>query len=136
MQRILDYFNHFGNRARFALDSLLTLLQNKDIFVVLVILLVAFASFGLGRLSKITELKEPITIEETGQEAAAVTVQKQNHQVNAEQGKYVASKNGTKYYLPWCGGVDRILEANKVWFATKEEAETRGLTPAANCSGI
>ena len=51
-------------------------------------------------------------------------------------GQYVASKNGERYYLPWCGGVSRINEENKVWFASKAEAEAAGYTPAANCKGI
>jgi hypothetical protein len=49
---------------------------------------------------------------------------------------YVASKSGTKYYLPTCSGVGRIKEENKVWYATKADAEAAGLTPAANCPGI
>lgn len=49
---------------------------------------------------------------------------------------YVASKSGTKYYLPNCSGVARIKEANRVWYATKEEAEVVGLTPAAACPGL
>lgn len=49
---------------------------------------------------------------------------------------YVASKSGSKYYLPTCSGVGRIKEENKVWYATKADAEASGLTPAANCPGI
>jgi len=112
---------------------------NKDIFIVLVIILVAFGSFGLGRLSKIEESREPIRIENLSQEGMAVASQANPQaigQVSAEKGKYVASKNGTKYYLPWCSGVGKISEANKIWFQTKEEAAARGLTPAANCPGI
>lgn len=51
-------------------------------------------------------------------------------------GQYVASKNGTKYYLPTCGTAKRINDDNKVWFDTKEEAEAAGFTPAANCPGL
>jgi hypothetical protein len=51
-------------------------------------------------------------------------------------GQYVASKTGTKYYLPWCGTAKRIKDDNKVWFATKAEAEAAGYTPAKNCKGI
>lgn len=54
---------------------------------------------------------------------------------NAE-GTYVASKNGTKYHLPWCGSAKQIKEENKIWFKTKAEAEGAGYTPAANCKGI
>ncbi len=139
MRKILNYFREKINVARNTLMDGLNMLQNKDVFIALIIILVAFASFGLGRLSKIEEGKDPIVVEETGRETfagVAVIAQKQSGKASTEQGKYVASKNGTKYYLPWCGGVDRINEANKVWFETKEEAEARGLQPAANCPGI
>ncbi len=49
---------------------------------------------------------------------------------------FVASKTGTKYYLPTCSGAGRIKEENKVWYATKEDAEASGLSPAANCKGL
>ena len=45
----------------------------------------------------------------------------------------VASKNGTKYYFPWCGGLSRISPQNKVTFASSKEAEQAGYTIAANC---
>lgn len=54
----------------------------------------------------------------------------------ASGGQYVASKTGTKYYLPWCGTAKRIKEENKVWFASKAEAEAAGYEPAKNCKGI
>jgi hypothetical protein len=56
--------------------------------------------------------------------------------VSREEGAYVASKKGTKYHLPWCGGAKSINEENKIWFRTKEEAEAAGYAPAANCKGI
>jgi hypothetical protein len=49
---------------------------------------------------------------------------------------YLASKSGTKYYLPTCAGAKRIKDENRVWFATVEEAKAKGLTPAANCPGL
>lgn len=53
-----------------------------------------------------------------------------------EGGQYVASKNGEAYYLPWCSGANRIKEENKIWFASKEEAEGRGYRPAKTCKGM
>ena len=49
---------------------------------------------------------------------------------------YVASKSGSKYYLPSCSGVGRIREENKVWFVTVEDAVSAGYTPASNCPGL
>ncbi len=54
----------------------------------------------------------------------------------ATEGQVLASKNGTKYYLPWCAGADRIPDANKVWFASSDAAAEAGYTPAANCAGL
>lgn len=126
-------------------------LQNREFLTAAIIILIGTASFGLGRLSVYEERKVPITIEypnEDGREegsaaspssAVKSAASKQTAAVGMAEpisGGYVASKNGTKYYLPWCGGVSRIKEENKVWFATKEEAEKAGYTPAANCKGI
>jgi hypothetical protein len=51
-------------------------------------------------------------------------------------GKLVASKNGTKYYFPWCAAASKIAEGNKVWFNSEAEARAKGLQPAANCKGL
>lgn len=69
---------------------------------------------------------------ETGDQAAALSAPV----TNAVQGAYVASKKSDKYHLPWCSGAKRIAEENKIWFATKEEAEKAGFEPAGNCPGI
>ncbi len=102
--------------------------QKDDIFVILLIIFISFASFGLGRLSKIDENKTPLHINNS----ALISESVQNN----IKGEYVASKTGSKYHLPWCSGAQRISEKNKIWFVSKEEAESRGYTPAKNCKGI
>ena len=52
------------------------------------------------------------------------------------EGTYVASKSGTKYYLPSCASAKRIKDENKVWFATEAAAAAAGYAPAANCEGL
>lgn len=49
---------------------------------------------------------------------------------------YVASKNSTKFHLPWCSGAKRISEENKVIYKSREEALAAGVKPAANCPGL
>jgi hypothetical protein len=49
---------------------------------------------------------------------------------------YVASKSGTKYHLSTCSGAKLIKEENKLFFATKDEAESAGYSKAANCPGL
>ena len=49
---------------------------------------------------------------------------------------YVGSKNGEVYHFPWCSGAQRMKEANKIFFSSREEAEKAGYRPAANCEGL
>lgn len=116
-----------------------------DLFLGLIIILVAFGSFGLGRLSKIEGTKTPIRIEN----APTITADTFSTSTQADtkntplvldtktQGnQLVASKSGTKYYYPWCTGVQKIAEANRVYFTSKADADARGYTPSATCKGL
>lgn len=121
----------------------LAILERTDFFVASLIILVAFASFGLGRLSKIQVVQTPLKIEQTAVVGGAA-----NNIIRAENlssvtesraesiGTYVASKNGAKYHFPWCAGAKSISEANKIWFNSVEEARAAGYTPASNCKGL
>ncbi len=102
----------------------------RDIFIVAIIVLTAFIGFGLFRLYEIREAKTPITIENISDNLKA------GESAISGEKLFVASKNGAKYYYPWCSGVSRIKEENKVWFATKEQAQKAGFSPAANCKGL
>jgi hypothetical protein len=100
----------------------------RDVLILGVLLLASTLSFGLGYLagldagqgSQIT-LEEPLTATSTTGSGAE---------------QVVASKSGTKYYLPQCAGVDRISDTNKVWFASAAAAARAGYAPAANCKGL
>lgn len=115
--------------------SFLSPADNKDFLIIIIIILSSLASFGLGRLSKIEENKTPIIIESSSMGNSAAVIEAG---LPAEQtsGNYIASKNGTKYYFPWCGAAQKISEKNKISFASKEEAEKAGYQPAANCKGL
>ena len=106
-----------------------------DAFLALGVALIAFTAFGLGRATAPRPAKTPLTVEKVPV-AASVTDAAIHGGTPRTAGEYVASKNGTKYYLPSCSGVTRIKEENKIWFDTKEEAERRGYQPAANCEGL
>jgi len=114
----------------------------NDALIMLALLLVATFSFGLGILAGKDMAKgerQGIWIEQRPVEAATLGPGKVIEPIPepiAGGGQYVASKNGEVYYLPWCGGVSRIKEENRVWFVSKEEAEKRGYRPAKNCKGI
>lgn len=117
-----------------------------DTLLVLLVILVATASFGLGRLS----YKETINAEvmvgeielETMPASAYASKEKQKEQGvsvvgnTEETGAVVASKNGTKYHFPWCSGAQRISPENLIYFNSIEEARTAGYSPASNCKGL
>lgn len=52
---------------------------------------------------------------------------------SAMSGNFVASINGKAYYPATCTAAQRIKEENRIWFASKEEAEADGYKPAQNC---
>jgi len=119
--------------------------SKSDIYIAVLIFLVALASFGLGRLSVLWPEKEPITITNNellitndiavGNSSTEADVESASVGLSAG-GKYVASKNGKAYHFPWCPSALKIKEENKVWFETKTEAEGAGYRPAANCEGL
>lgn len=105
-------------------------MADDRIFYSIVILIVAGASFGLGRLS---------VQQSVGESAAAVApvvftdapvVDKEA--ITAGRA-VVGSKKGTKYHLPTCTGASQIAEENKITFASEEEARSFGYSPAGNC---
>ncbi len=107
-----------------------------------ILVLVGLTAFGLGRLSTVGEqgprliirLPDGTTQTASAFQSAQPAVASLKTPVTA--GLYVASKSGTKYYLPSCSGVSRIKDENKVWFATIGEAQAAGYTAAANCPGL
>lgn len=130
----------------FSLPQLRTL--PDDLFLGIVIILIAFGSFGLGRLSKIEGTKTPIRIENApeitaetfmapveGGKVPTDTTQSENT-LDATTGQLVGSKTGKKYHYPWCAGAQRIAKANLVYFTSKADAEAQGYTPASNCKGL
>lgn len=123
--------------------------RQGDLFLAGLIFLASVGSFGLGRLSALWPEKQPLTITQNaerqmlnGQIGIGNSVTKGASAISSFGvrrsllGQYVASKNGSAYHFPWCPGAKRIKEENKIWFQTKEEAETRGYKPAANCEGL
>lgn len=96
---------------------------SSDVLIVLILVLASIISFGLGFMAG----REPNginTISITESSIASTT---------SEQ--VVASRNGTKFYYPWCSGVERISDTNKVWFADALTAIKSGYSIATNCTG-
>ncbi len=116
----------------------------NDLFIGLILGLVAVGAFGLGRLSKIEGSKAPIRIENapsvsestdpsspqiSGDQSASVSGTENNKNI-------VASRSGTKYYYLWCSGVQKISIANRIYFSSQDEARAAGYTPSTTCKGL
>lgn len=124
-----------------------------DVLLVAILALTAALAFALGMLAGRdlgrAEGREGVRFMESslvpldggGPAAAAAAIPEESAPVPDASAAptarvYVASKNGTKYYLPSCSTANRILEENRVWFGTKDEAAAAGYEPAANCPGL
>ena len=100
----------------------------SELFMVIMLILVGFSSFGLGRLSALEQNKQHISLTYN---TDISTMPNQDI-----EGAVVASKRGTKYHYPWCSGARRISAGNKRWFNSIETAKRSGYTPAGNCKGL
>jgi len=108
-------------------------LVDDGVFFGLLIIIVAVASFGLGKLS-VAQNQLP--------QSAAVSIATENV-VESDVGEtggmvrnFVASKKGTKYHLRSCPGAKQMNEANKIYFSSALEAQSAGYTAASNCPGL
>jgi hypothetical protein len=121
----------------------------EDIFIVLVIILVGLAGFGLGKISALEKSRGIVDIQPvnwplasstrpTSLPTSVVVPQSAAAMVASEKavGFLVASKGGKKYHFPWCAGAAQIAEKNKIWFDSYEEAQRAGYSAATNCQGL
>jgi len=104
----------------------------ENIIWLVIFILALLDSFILGYLSNYNQSDELLKI--VHDESFEITVDDlKKHSESSVGGEIVASKNGTKYYFPWCAGVNRIKEENKIYFSTEEQARGEGYDLAANC---
>ena len=117
---------------------------SNDLFLGLVVILVAIGAFGLGRLSKIEGARAPIRIEnepaQTADTFSRISDGKATSaapQAIAQTGDtFIASKSGTKYYFPWCSGAQKIAPANRITFSSQDQAKAAGYSPSSTCKGL
>jgi hypothetical protein len=125
----------------------------KDTFVLVLLFAVAILGFCAGRLLPDSETKSkdlrvidagfvetyglnPNGQLESGGATAPSSRTASGTQAQTVKGKYVGAKSGKTYYLPWCSGVKRIKEGNKIWFQTADAAAAKGYTPSTSCKGM
>lgn len=106
---------------------------------IMMIMTVTSFFFGRWSMSSNRQLEDVPYVSESQEKApeghnTTKSTQTDIVQSNAgETGLFVASKNGTKYYPKGCKSADRIKPENQVWFATGEEAESRGYELSDQC---
>jgi|SRR3989344_1740054 len=114
--------------------------QGKDILTVLIIILVGLGSFGLGRLSK-TAQNEGLRMEYLGQDLSGSLIEApgsvlglQNQTgADIDNKKFFASSRGKKYYPIGCSAGKSIKQSNRIYFETREAAETQGYELSTSC---
>ena len=130
--------------------KLKSILLDDGVFMSLVLILIAIASFGLGResfragstidIKNETAVQVLPPIERVGiiEQGASVNLVRNPDSEGrpVSQIEVVASRSGTKYHLPTCGGAKQIKETNLIRFDSVEMARAAGYTPAANCKGL
>ncbi len=129
----------------------------KHILIISIIVLSVGVAFGIGRISqqentiippeiKSSDVVLPFVIKDQNTSSQITEDVKPTQSVVDSSGQQslttitdntvVASKNGTKYYFPWCGSAKRILDSNKVYYSSAVEARKAGLTPSNTCKGL
>lgn len=136
-------------------ENFKSLLLDERFFTATLVVLVAMASFALGRYSTMpagslwgegagkgapaavsmayTEVSPKNDEAPTGAENPHVVAPVDIPETSTATGPYVASKSGTKYHHETCGGAKQIKPENKLYFSTEVAARAAGYSPAANC---
>ncbi|MCX6703394.1 MAG: hypothetical protein NTV02_01750 [Candidatus Zambryskibacteria bacterium] len=117
-------------------------LKIKPFFTILLWVLSSLLFFGLGRLSALEKQYSPVSIVRGQVATPLANISEGEKAITTsptpgvgESSEVIGSKNGTKYYLPWCGALSRVKPENRVVFASAALARAKGYTPAANCKG-
>lgn len=113
----------------------------KDVLYTAIFALSCLGSFGLGVLtardmgqgSAFTITEVPLEEYAAKRASAPVGVTVAPETLPGRGGEVVASKNGTRYYYPWCGGAARLSATTRISFASASAAEAAGYTLAAGC---
>lgn len=112
----------------------------EDTSIVVIVILVGVGGFGLGKLS--SNEKRGIKNNSVDSSSYSASLLPQFEEEARDQNErtdpieVIGSKNSDKYHYPWCPGFKQISDANKVVFASKEDAEKAGYTKASNCKEI
>jgi len=112
--------------------------KGKDVLIVCIVILVGLGSFELGRLSKGNEssgiqIEYPEGLEQNPSQAANSVSSLQFREKSSAGKNFFASSRGSKYYSIGCSAGKTIKQENRIYFATKEEAERAGYELSSSC---
>lgn len=112
--------------------------NTSSILYLISFLLIGIISYRIGSNQKLNNLEANISIIYPNESAIIkeTSESKDNNDVisNISSSKsIIASKSGKVYYTADCSGSNRIKDENKVYFQTKEEAQSVGLTLSKTC---
>ncbi len=125
--------------------------RGKDILILIILVLVGLASFGLGRLSVVGDGKglkiqyldgdnqsasvvKSISYAEMPQPVKqAISMNSTINNPTTSSKSFFASSRGSKYYPANCSAGKSIKIANRVYFATRDEAQRAGYEPSSSC---
>jgi hypothetical protein len=99
--------------------------MKKEIYIIVIIVLVALASFGMGRMSVLSTHEK--------EEVEFIIPDLAKIDMSFRGLNYFASINGTRYYPRGCKAGNRIKEENKTFFKTESDAIKSGFSRAVNC---
>jgi len=114
------------------LDAVSTFKYIDQIFWALIIMCVALGFFSLGAYYQSTQFlrTHPIEIEVNKE---SLLLWDEYHQIKNQDIVYFGSRNGSTVYPADCNAGNRILEENKIYFNTLDEADSLGYSLSTRC---
>ncbi len=109
------------------------------LFIGLCMVLMAGIGYNIGRISEVNTSSDSINqqanIYSSTSSKQATQAIKSTRPAVPKDLRVVASKAASSklYHHPWCSGVQRIKETNKLWFPTEADAIAAGYSLAGNC---
>lgn len=119
--------------------------KGHDVLIVIIIVATAISSFLLGRTTRtesspvVIRTDPGLIVDKTTNPLTASVINTENTSNTAKVtdtsgGAFVASSRGKKYYPVDCNAVKNLAEANKIYFSSAQEAESKGYTLSSSCN--
>ena len=105
-----------------------------DLFIAIVIVLVALISFGAGWLLASHPHESQIIFNESPSILSVSALNDADEEIvnNNQEGIFVGSINSNKYHWPDCQWAKRISIENQIWFNSEKEAQKAGYIRCGN----